>query len=105
MPRGSEHHSCTNTGQSGDPSDDYKPQAALEGTLFFFWAKTDMPQSLTHFFVGGGGGVCLSECGTWSHAVMSSLGARARRGVVGRLRSVSHVVRSGLRSVTRDASS
>ena len=35
----------------------------------------------------------LSECGTWSHAVISSLGARARGGVVGRRRSVSHVVR------------
>ena len=34
----------------------------------------------------------LSECGTWSHAVIPSLGARARGGVVGRLRSVSHVV-------------
>ena len=34
-----------------------------------------------------------SECGTWSLAVMSSLGARARGGVVGRRRSVSHVVR------------
>ena len=37
-------------------------------------------------------GETLSECGTWSHAVISSLGARARGGVVGRLRSVSHVV-------------
>ena len=35
----------------------------------------------------------MSECGTWSHAVISSLGARARGGLVGRLRSVSHVVR------------
>ena len=33
-----------------------------------------------------------SECGTWSHAVISSLGARARGGVVGLRRSVSHVV-------------
>ena len=37
-----------------------------------------------------------SECGTCSHAVISSLGARARGGVVGRRRSVSHVVRPGL---------
>ena len=35
--------------------------------------------------------VVLSECG-----IISSLGARAREGVVGRLRSVSHVVRPGL---------
>ena len=34
-----------------------------------------------------------SECGTWSHAVIPSLGARARGGVVARPRSVSHVVR------------
>ena len=50
MPRGSEHQSCTNTGQSGDPSDAYKPRAALEGTHFFS-AKTDMPQKLTYFLV------------------------------------------------------
>ena len=48
MPRRSEHQSCTDTGQSGDPSDDYKPQAVLEGTHFFF-AKIDIPQKLTYF--------------------------------------------------------
>ena len=37
----------------------------------------------------------LSECGTWSHAVISSLGARARGGVVRLRRSVSHVVGPG----------
>ena len=34
-----------------------------------------------------------SECRTWSQALNSSLGARARGGVVGRWRSVSHIVR------------
>ena len=34
-----------------------------------------------------------SECGTWSHAVFSSLGARARGGWSGSDASVSHVVR------------
>ena len=42
MTRRSEHQPCTNTGQSGDPSDDYKPRAALVVT-HFFWAKTDIP--------------------------------------------------------------
>ena len=41
-----------------------------------------------------------SECGTWSHAVISSLGAQARGGVVGRRRSMSHVVRPGLEQTT-----
>ena len=36
VPKGSEHQSCTNTGRSGDPSDDYKPRAALKGTHVFF---------------------------------------------------------------------
>ena len=50
--------------------------------LLFDWGPTNQhPRTLR------------SECGTWSHAVMSALGARARGGVVGRLRSVSHVVR------------
>ena len=34
----------------------------------------------------------MSECGTWSHAVISSLGARARGGWSGACVSVSHVV-------------
>ena len=50
VPRGSEHQLCTNTGQSGDPSDDYKPRAALEGTHFFS-AKIDIPRKLTYFLV------------------------------------------------------
>ena len=50
VPKGSEHQLCTKTGQSGDPSDDYKPRAALEGTLFFS-AKTDMPPQMAHFLV------------------------------------------------------
>ena len=37
-----------------------------------------------------------SECGTWSHAVISSLGARARGGWSGSDVSVSHIVRPGL---------
>ena len=37
VPRVSEHQSCTNTGQSSDPSDDYMLRAALECT--FFWRK------------------------------------------------------------------
>ena len=32
MPKGSEHQSWTNMGQSSDPLDDYKLRAALEGT-------------------------------------------------------------------------
>ena len=51
MPRGSEHQSCTDMGQSGDPSDDYKPRAALIGTLFFFFTKIDMARKLTYFLV------------------------------------------------------
>ena len=35
---------------------------------------------------------CSSECGTWSHAVIPSLGARARGGWSGADVSVSHVV-------------
>ena len=49
VPRGSEHQSCTNRVQSSDPSDDYKPRAALEGTHFFF-VKTDMPPKNDSFF-------------------------------------------------------
>ena len=49
-PRGSEHQSCTKTGQSSDPSDDYMLRAALKGTHVFS-VKTDMPQKLTHFLV------------------------------------------------------
>ena len=50
-----------------------------------------------------------SECGTWSHAVISSLGARARAGV-GRAaafpcRTLSDLNYSGLRSATCDVSS
>ena len=48
VPRGSEHQSCTNTGQSGDRSDDYKPRAALEGILVW-GAKTDMPKNDSFF--------------------------------------------------------
>ena len=36
VPRGSEYQSCTNTGQSGDLSDDYMLRAALEGTHFLW---------------------------------------------------------------------
>ena len=50
LPRGSEHQSCTNTGQSSGPSGDYMLQAALEGT-HFFWTKTDMAQKMTHCLV------------------------------------------------------
>ena len=48
--QGSEHQLCTNTGQSSDPSDDYKLRAALEGT-HFLEAKTDMPPKMIHFLV------------------------------------------------------
>ena len=50
VPRGSQHQSCTDTGQLSDPSDDYMLRAALEGTHFCS-AKTDMPQNLTYFLV------------------------------------------------------
>ena len=43
VPRGSEHQSCTNTGQSGDPSDDYMLRAALEGTHFFLAENRQAP--------------------------------------------------------------
>ena len=46
--KGSEHQLCTDMGQSSDPSDDYKPRAALEGTNFG-GAKADKPQKKTHF--------------------------------------------------------
>ena len=41
MPRGSEHQSCTDTGQPSDPSDDYKPRAALKGT-HFLWDQKEL---------------------------------------------------------------
>ena len=44
MPRGSEHQSCTDMGQSSDPSDDYKPRAALEGTHFFLAENRHAPK-------------------------------------------------------------
>ena len=50
VPRGSEHESCTNTGQSSDLSDDYKLRAALEGTHFFS-AKLTFPLNLTYLLV------------------------------------------------------
>ena len=50
MPRGSEHQSCTNTGQSSDLLDDYKLRAALIST-FSFSAKIDIPRKLTYFLV------------------------------------------------------
>ena len=48
VPRGSVHQSCIDTGQSDDPSDDYKPRAALELRHTFFSAKTDIPQNSTN---------------------------------------------------------
>ena len=47
MPKRSDHQLCTNTAESGDPSDAYKLRAALEGT-FVFSAKIDMAQKLTY---------------------------------------------------------
>ena len=44
VPRGSEHQSCTNTGQSSDPSDDYMLRAALEGTHFFLGENRHAPK-------------------------------------------------------------
>ena len=48
--QGSEHHSCTNTGQSSDPSDDYMLRAVLEGTHFFLAENRHAPK-MTHLFV------------------------------------------------------
>ena len=50
VPRGSEHQSCTNTGQSSDPSDDYMLRAALEGTHFFSGENRHAPKN-DPFFV------------------------------------------------------
>ena len=59
-PRGSAHHSCTNTAQLSDPlgQADYELSAALEiieGRLFLRGrgggAKTNMPQTMTHCLV------------------------------------------------------
>ena len=44
VPRGSEHQSCTNMGQSSDPSDDYMLRAALEGTHFFLGENRHAPK-------------------------------------------------------------
>ena len=46
VPRWSKHQLCTNTGQSSDPSDDYKPQAALEGTHFFLGENQHAPKMI-----------------------------------------------------------
>ena len=50
VPKGSEHQSWTNTGHSSDPSDDYKPRAALEGTFFFFLGENWHPPKVDLFF-------------------------------------------------------
>ena len=42
--QGSEHKSCTNMGQSSDPSDDYMLRAALEGTHFFLSENRHAPK-------------------------------------------------------------
>ena len=73
LPRRSEHQSCANTGQSSDPSDDYMPRAALEGT-HFFWAKTDMAPKMNYFgfYCNSPNGYAHSNCtailckGVWS---------------------------------------
>ena len=44
IPYGSVHQSCTNTGQSSDPSDDYMLRAALEGTHFFLGENRHAPK-------------------------------------------------------------
>ncbi len=49
VPKGSKHQSCTNTGQSSDPSDDYMLRAALEGTLFFSGRKPTCPKHDSFF--------------------------------------------------------
>ena len=49
MPKGTEHQSCTNMGQSRDPSDDYMLRAALEGTHFFLGENRHAPK-MFHFF-------------------------------------------------------
>ena len=44
IPKGSEHQSCTNTGQSGDPSNSYMLRGALEGTHFFSGENRHAPK-------------------------------------------------------------
>ena len=64
VPRGSEHQSCTNTGQSSDPSDDYMLRAALEGTHFFLGenrhANKKIPMLL--FYCNSPNGYAHSNC-------------------------------------------
>ena len=63
MPKGSVHQSCTNTGQLGDPSDDYKPRAALEGT-HFFRRKLTCPPKMNYFglYCNSPNGYAHSNC-------------------------------------------
>ena len=73
VPRGSEHQSCTDMGQSSDPSDDYMLRAALVVTIIF-WAKTDMPPKMSYFllYCNSPNGYAHSNCtailckGVWS---------------------------------------
>ena len=69
----SEHQSCTNTGQPSDPSDDYKPRAALEGTHFFLGENRHAPQNdFFGFYCNSPNGSAHSNCtailckGVWS---------------------------------------
>ena len=50
IPKGSEYQSCTNAGQSGDPSNSYMLRGALEGTHFFLGENRHAPKMI-HFFV------------------------------------------------------
>ena len=63
VPRGSEHQLCTNMGQSSDPSDDYMLRVRWKAHIFF-WAKTDMPQKMTHlwFYYNSPNGCAHSNC-------------------------------------------
>ena len=45
VPRGSKHESCTNTGQSSDPSDDYKPPSCVGRHTFFSGRKPTCPKN------------------------------------------------------------
>ena len=74
VPRGSEHQSCTNTGQSSDPSDDYMLRAAMDGTHFFLGENRHAPKIDLFFWVycNSPNGYAHSNCtailckGVWS---------------------------------------